>query len=45
MKENFDKYNLSEIMTFGFTNDAEEIFSNCLAILDNNNYIQLKKNK
>lgn len=45
MKQNFDKYSLFEIMTFSFVGDVEEIFSSCLANLDNNNFIQLKKNK
>ena len=45
MKQNFEKYNFFELMAFGFLNNVEEIFGNCLNILDNSNFIQLKKNK
>lgn len=38
MKENFEKYNFFELMTFGFVNSVEEIFSNCLAYLDMRNF-------
>ena len=32
-------------MAFGFLSNVEEIFGNCLNILDGGNFIQLKKNK
>lgn len=32
-------------MTFGFLNSVEEIFSSCLAMLDANNFSQLKHSK
>jgi hypothetical protein len=45
MKQNFEQYQLFQLMEFAFTNNVEEIFAKCLSILDSSNFMQLRRNK